>query len=79
MLSAWIFPHLKKFSNLLFYPNTAITASTRDSASGRITSVTGVSRTVKSGQQPWGRLQSAALSDWYSPDDSAVFSKQVDN
>jgi hypothetical protein len=46
---------------------------------GTISSLEVVQRTPKGGVDEWGSLLSATLSDWYSPIESAMFTKEVFN
>jgi hypothetical protein len=64
-------------ATLKTFLNTAVTGVARDAATGAVTSVTAVRRTPVAGTTGWDRPLSAALPDWYSPADSAWFTKEV--
>jgi hypothetical protein len=76
-MSAWILPALRSFPNLRTYLGTAVVASTRDGATGAVTSVTAVQRTPVAGTTGWELPLSSTLADWYAPADSSRFTKQT--
>jgi hypothetical protein len=75
VVAAWIAPALAAAPNLRVYASTAVTGVARDAATGAVTSVSAVQRAPVAGTTGWDRPLSAALPDWYSPDDSAWFTK----
>lgn len=77
IVNEWILPTLASFPNLVTYLNTAVTGAVQDSTTGLLTSVTAVQRKPVSGTTGWETLLSNQLDDWYSPDDSSLFTKTV--
>jgi len=75
---AWADALVATLPNLRVYRSTAVTAVSRDVATGRVTGITAVLRTPTAAHASgWDRLLSAALPDWYSPADSAFFTKET--
>lgn len=75
-LLPWLWDALSQFG-VAYYPNTVIINATRNSTSGAITSLTAVQRTPVPGTTGWERLTSAQVTDWYSPQPSAAFTKTI--
>ena len=69
-------PRLAAATNLKVFLRTAVTNTTRD-AEGRVVSITCVQRTPIDPATEWGQPLSKTVDDWYSPVDSAAFTKQV--
>lgn len=76
-IAEYFLPLLQSLPNLKMFLMTAVTGSTVDAATGRITAVTAVQRTPRPGVEPWDSPLSAQVTDWYSPVDSAEFTKTV--
>eukprot|EP00042_Codosiga_hollandica_P020305 m.65354 g.65354 ORF g.65354 m.65354 type:complete len:534 (+) comp49789_c0_seq1:3-1604(+) len=74
----WIPSHLANHPNLTVIYRTVITGVQRD-ASGRVLSLLGVKRTPVDPANEWSYLLSDILEDWYSPVNSAVFTKALVN
>ena len=77
IIAEWILPVLQSFPNLRTYFNTAVIASTQDTTTGYITSLTAVQRTPVPGTTGWETLLSNQLLDWYSPVNSSLFTKKT--
>ena len=75
---AWADALLAALPNLRVYRSTAVAGVARDAASGRVTGLSAVRRTPTPAHPGgWDRNLSAALPDWYSPADSAWFTKEA--
>jgi hypothetical protein len=70
-------PLLASFPNLRVFYRTAVSYATRDGASGALLSVTAVQRAPRAGVDEWDTLTSAMLADWYAPENSTRFTKEV--
>ena len=79
MMEQFIWPHTQfhESKNLRVYLNTTVIASSRDGASGNIVSLTAVQRTPVAPYEGYDQPLSDTLADWYSPSDSALFTKTV--
>jgi hypothetical protein len=75
VLNTFIFPLLKRFSNLKTYLRTAVSYATRDAITGAVTSIRAISRTPKDLANEWTPLTSTQLYDWYDPVDSNAYTK----
>ena len=75
LVEGWILPQLARFPNLIYFPRTAVKKT--HTADGRITMVECVQRTPRNVSVEWALPLSAMLVDWYSPQDSANFTKTV--
>ena len=74
-LRAWVPPQLAALPNLRVLYRTVVSGALRSSSDGRVTALKLVTRSWKGDPQlEWGRL-SEHLGDWYSPAESANFSK----
>lgn len=67
------------FPTLEVYYNTVVKNATYDKSKKRISEVTAIKRNVRNEQAQSGyeNLLSTNLHDWYDPDDSAEFTKEV--
>ena len=70
-------PLLASFPNLRVFYRTAVSYATRDGASGALLAVTAVQRAPRAGVDEWDTLTSAMLADWYAPENSTRFTKEV--
>ena len=75
LVESWIMPRLRKSKNLSVFLRTAVRNTTR-SPGGDITALTVVQRTPRPSTVEWSQRLSVELPDWYSPTDSAAFTKQ---
>jgi hypothetical protein len=74
----WLLAQIASYPNLLFFPSTAVTGTTLDATTGRITALRAVQRTPTAAYpNGYERPLSAALPDWYSEVNSTFFTKQV--
>lgn len=73
----WANAEFLKYPNLEVFLNSAVIQSTRDPVSTNITQLTILQRTPVPGTHGYERRLSDALADWYSPQDSAYFTKQL--
>jgi hypothetical protein len=74
----WLLSTFSSFPNLSVFLNTAVVGATKDNTTGRVVGVRAVQRTpTASYPNGYERLTSEALPDWYSPQDSAYFTKTV--
>jgi hypothetical protein len=78
-IHGWVMPRIARSKNLQVFLRTAVTATARTSTvnSGAISSLTAVRRTPKAGTTEWSSRLSEELQDWYSPTDSAAFTKET--
>eukprot|EP00052_Salpingoeca_macrocollata_P019408 m.161088 g.161088 ORF g.161088 m.161088 type:complete len:646 (-) comp20959_c0_seq3:25-1962(-) len=76
LVEAWIMPRLRKSSNLQVFLRTTIIKTQQDD-NGRVVSLTAVQRTPRSNYTEYSIPLSQMLPDWYSPEDSPYFTKQV--
>ena len=70
-------PLLARLPNLVVSLSTAVLSVDVDAASGRATGLRAVRRTPAGGRGAWDANTSAVLADWYTPADSAFFTKEV--
>ncbi len=75
LLRNWIFPTIIKTPNLLVFFSTVVKYV--DSRDGFIHSITGIQRIPKSPYYSYNNTLSHEITDWYSPDESALFKKEV--
>jgi hypothetical protein len=75
LVEEWIMPRLAQSPNLEVFLRAAVTAVERDAATGAITSITAVQRKPRANHTEWSQPLSRELPDWYSPLDSAAFTK----
>ena len=76
LVEQWVLPRLQRSKNLRLFLRTVITDTTRDSATGAITSLTAVQRTPREGTTEWSQRLSVELPDWYAATESASFAKK---
>jgi hypothetical protein len=80
LVREWVMPRLARSPNLKTFLRTAVIGTTRDAATGRITSITVVRRKPISGAPSgleWSQRLSMELPDWYSSANSSAFTKEV--
>lgn len=75
LVDDWIVPRLEKAKNLRVFLRTVITNSTRG-PNGILTELHAVQRSVVPGAAEWSMRLSDELPDWYTPTDSAIFTKR---
>ncbi|KAH3871387.1 hypothetical protein DPMN_034587 [Dreissena polymorpha] len=71
----WINDNVARLPNLKVFYNTVVKSVTTDNDT--VSSVYAIQRSSKDGIDQWGRLLSDTIRDWYSPADSAMFTKSV--
>ena len=79
-LDAQLLPLERKLKDkLVVYRNTAVKSVEVDKTSRRITSIKAIRRSPKEGVERGGydKLPSQDIADWYSPEDSTRFTKEV--
>ena len=76
-LGKWVAGRLAALPNLHVLLRTTVRAATRDATSGKVLSLTLVTRTPTVPADEWSLRLSDALPDWYSPEASAAFLKTV--
>ena len=76
LLAGWLVPREESLSaRLTVYRETVVK---RVQVEGRrVTEIVAIQRTPRPGEDPYGRLPSSDLADWYSPEDSPRFKKSV--
>ena len=78
LVEGWIMPTLAALPNLRLFLRSVVISTTRDrSSDGLLTSVTVVSRMPTNPSSEWDNPLSETLEDWYSPENSTAFTKQV--
>jgi hypothetical protein len=84
LMNTWIFPKIASLPNLYYYPMTVATAVEVESGFGsstddrRIRKVRCVTRVPRNNiSNPWDYPLSDTLDDWYSLEDTALFTKTV--
>ena len=77
-LDEWVASRLKALPNLRVLLRTTVRGAARDASTGRVLGLELVARTFKGDPgAEWAARLSDSMADWYSPADSAAFSKQV--
>ena len=81
MATGFVPARLAALPNLVLFARTVVRAAVRSSDGSALKSLELVQRTPRKlgGVGEWGRLLSATLPDWFSPQDSALFTKRVFN
>jgi hypothetical protein len=75
LVEGWVFPTLEKLPNLKVLLRTVAVATTR--VGERIDTVTVITRKPVEPAKEWALPLSETLLDWYSPQDSTLFTKTV--
>eukprot|EP00730_Choanoeca_flexa_P013337 TRINITY_DN5212_c0_g1_i2.p1 TRINITY_DN5212_c0_g1~~TRINITY_DN5212_c0_g1_i2.p1 ORF type:complete len:656 (+),score=135.69 TRINITY_DN5212_c0_g1_i2:31-1998(+) len=76
LVETWINPRLARSPNLKVFLRTAVVDTSR-APNGDVTSIDVVQRTPRDNYTEYSQRFSDIFQDWYSPDDSAYFTKEL--
>ncbi|KAL3831763.1 hypothetical protein ACJMK2_023470, partial [Sinanodonta woodiana] len=75
LINGWINKTISSFTNLRVFYNTVIKSSRHNGT--LLYAVYAIQRTQKEGVQQWSSLLSTTITDWYSYNESTMFTKQL--